>query len=186
MAVREVRKEYLEMAAMEASRTYAKIPKGLGIDRDDLESAANAAIVVAIDKFPELDDDAFCARLRGVMRNKIKDEMRKLTGRGKMRTTVGLPEYDYGEVIDIHDLSSDDPAEVAEAVEEATAVLVRYESLPSPLEAAAKASALKAAILAAISVTDVKMIVEAQVREAKEGDGPAARFIMQLIGGINS
>ena len=96
---------------------------------------------------------------------------------------VGLPEFSDGSLVDIRDLASDDPSEVVAAEEEVGAAMVRYESLPSPLEAAAKASALKTAVLAAISITDVKLIVEAQVRKAKEGDVAASRFVMQLIGG---
>jgi len=96
---------------------------------------------------------------------------------------VGLPEFSDGSLVDIRDRASDDPSEVVAAEEEVGAAMVRYESLPSPLEAAAKASALKTAVLAAISITDVKLIVEAQVRKAKEGDVAASRFVMQLIGG---
>ena len=120
------------MAATEAIRVYGSIPKGLGIDRDDLESAASAAIVVAIAKFPELDEEAFCRCLRGVMNNKMKDEMRKLTGRGRTRMKVGLPEFSDGSLIDIRDRASDDPSEVVAAEEEVGAAMVRYESLRRP------------------------------------------------------
>lgn len=182
MQTKEVRTEHLRIVAESAKAIYRKIPKGMGIDLMDLESAGNAALAEAIRKFSDLGEVHFENKMRIMVKNRMTDEIRRLSHRGKA-SAVGLPEDEDGGAIAIRDGMADDPAAMCEAGEEVDGVLARYERLPSPVEVAAKAASLKAAILDSVSAVDVREIIEMQVKKAKAGSLRSAQFVMGIVNG---
>lgn len=174
MAARDVTPEHLRIVSEEASRLARRLPVGRGVDREDLESAGNEALARAIGDVEAGTDDEFCKRLRVVVRGRMVDEVRRLTHRGRNVLFSGMPEDDSGKRLAMRDRSADDPAAAAAAAE--------YD-LPDPAEVALKAARLKMAVLDAITPTDVRDIVLAQVTKAKAGRAAAAKLVLGLIAG---
>lgn len=180
MQTREVTTQHLKIVSAAAAKYYRRLTPGCGVDLMDLESAGNEALAKMVSRYADQPDESFLRLInRGVM-NAMINEVRRLTHKGKAGP-VGLPSDDDGIAYPVVDRSADDPADAAEAIEAADIAVGMYEGLPGPLEVAAKARAMKAAIMSAITVPDVAEIVQMQVRKAKAGSLKAAQFVMGIV-----
>lgn len=182
---REIRETHLQAVRDVARRVYRTLPKNVGVDLMDLESAGNLALVEVVREPASgtVTDAYFVNKVRIRAKCRMIDEVRRITHRGKSHLVGSFPTCrETGELVPVQDRTADCPAALAEARETVALYVAQYD-LPSPAAAAAKAAALLAAVQNAISVIDIQEIVRVQVERAKEGSLAAARFVLQLAGG---
>lgn len=181
MAERQVSDVHLNVVKQEAYRITAKMTPGMGVDLQDLESAGNFALVAFFKKNADLPDENFARKMRIAVRMAMFEEIRRITHRGRAGPCGVAYDEETGDELHPVVADADDPLDAMAAREEVETLMVKYEYLPSPTEAAAKADALKRVVIDSISAVDLRLIIDAQVEKAKGGDVAAARFILQLV-----
>lgn len=172
--------EALHLVSWQAKR-FPRLPHG--INRDDLESAGNEALLHAAETYDAANGGwPSWARIhiRGAMKRVIRSAR-------KHRHAALQPVIDEQELPPPVDVRASDPAELAEVRElirpRRVGVTVKelQATMPSPSAVATRVTELRKAMFEAVSQEDITAVMQTVVRDAKAGDLKAARLLIDLL-----
>lgn len=186
--------EALPLVEWQAGR-FSKLPRG--INRDDLVSAGNEALIHAATCF---DPDG-AAGWKTYARACVKNAMRAVIATARTRRAVGLDVRCQGAGGEVEmrprvDVKQPDPADVAaarELLDPPPANLIRRRNhatvstrelarvLPSPAEVADRVTRLREAMFGAISEADIQAVMAGIVDRAKTGSRGDAKLLIDLL-----
>lgn len=161
---------YMNVIREVAGRTIGRLRNGRGVTVSDLESVGGLALTRLMTERPTMPDDEFIRLLRTVSSQRMIDEIRRITHRGR-EPLVGTSDKVLAEVVE------------RERDEDETPVSVHTHDpgLPDPMVISAKAIRLRRVILDTITPGDVRDILLEQVKKAKAGSTPAAALILKMV-----
>jgi RNA polymerase sigma factor (sigma-70 family) len=159
-----------------------------GINRDDLVSVGNEAVVEALQFYDPACGVSFKTCCKTTIRSRMIDAIRAAQRHSRKR--VGLEETrPDGERSALPaDPKAEDPAVVAQAREKARRVKTRTTvtdlatSLPAPEDVAQRVLDLRAAMFAAVKPEDIREVMSAVVAQAQNGNLRAAKLLIDLLG----
>lgn len=183
----------IEQARWAASR-FHKLPAGL--DRQELESVGNEAVMEAIVTWDPANGD-FRGYARLVARSRMQDAIRAARSRARGRVPFQPTLADGSTAQPPVDTRADDPAEVAMARDEledaraAVAVVRPRETrlkvselqsvLPAPDVVADRVAELREAMFGAINTSDVTAAMDALKQKAAAGDLRAIKLLIDML-----
>ncbi len=180
----ELAEEGLRLVRYQACQ-YRDLPPGL--NRDDLESAGNEAVVEALHMYDPACGVSFTTFAKTTIRSRMLDAIRARTRRTKREVSLQRMNADGESVPLPADPKAADPADTAAARERSrvrvrTTVKDLVKSLPSPDDVARRVIDLRAAMFAAVKPEDVAEVMYAVVSKAQNGDLKAAQMLINLLG----
>lgn len=163
------------------SMRFPRLPRG--IDRDDLESAGQEALIHAATTFDPDAGTPWKSFARVCIRNAMRNVI--ATARSRRHSPLDI-ELDDGSLVPRADPRAGDPGEIAAAREMIAAPRAgrRHVTLsndPDPAAVASRAAAIREAMFAAISAEDAAAIIRQVADKARKGDLKAARLFFDLV-----